>query len=176
MDGTFTVTFTAKPDPKVPEKDDPSFRYAVSVDVTDTTGETRSGSKSVEVGYAALRATVSADEWQVDGKDVALTVTTKTLDGEPLMAKGTLKVFKLKQPDTVARPEIDGGRRYVRIVADKEPKPDPSKPVSWELGEVAFSGDFNTDGAGKAVLNAKLPAGIYRAVVDTADKFGKAAA
>ncbi|HUR53338.1 MAG TPA: alpha-2-macroglobulin family protein, partial [Gemmataceae bacterium] len=174
MDGTFTVTFTAKPDPKVPEWDDPSFRYTVTVDVTDTTGETRTGSKSVEVGYAAMRAEVKADEWQVDGKDVALTVTTKTLDGEPLMAKGTVKVFKLKQPTQVTRPEIDGGRRVPRPVKGQEPKPDASRPVSWELGEVAFSADFTADGAGKAVVNARLPAGIYRAVVDSADKFGKA--
>ena len=36
-DGSFTVTFTAKPDLSVPEKDDPHFHFTVYADVTDTT-------------------------------------------------------------------------------------------------------------------------------------------
>ena len=32
-DGTFKVTFTAKPDPSVPQKDEPTFHYAISADV-----------------------------------------------------------------------------------------------------------------------------------------------
>ncbi|MBO0697415.1 MAG: hypothetical protein J2P46_03410, partial [Zavarzinella sp.] len=50
-DGSFTVKFTAKPDASVPEKDEPTFHFTVNADVTDSTGETRSGSKSVVVGY-----------------------------------------------------------------------------------------------------------------------------
>src|SRR5207248_4775453 len=172
-DGSFTVAFTAKPDRSVPEKDEPSFRYTVTADVTDTTGETRSASKSVEVGYTALRATVSADEWQTEGSEIKLTVNTTTLDGEPQAAKGTLKVYRLKQPEKVARPELDGGYRPFRRPVNREPRPDPSKPVSWELGEVAFSAEFATDGTGKTTITTKLPAGIYRAVVETKDRFDK---
>ena len=40
---------------------DPAFRYTITADVTDTTGETRTGSKSVQVGYVALRATITAE-------------------------------------------------------------------------------------------------------------------
>src|SRR5207248_2014883 len=172
-DGSFTVAFTAKPDRNVPEKDEPSFKYTVTADVTDTTGETRSGSKSVEVGYTALRATVSADSWQTEGSEIKLTVSTTTLDGEGQAAKGTLKVYRLKQPEKVARAELDGGQpRQWR--GNREPRPDPSQPVSWELGEVAFSADFATDGTGKATVTTKLPAGVYRTVVETKDRFDKA--
>ncbi len=173
-DGSFTVPFEAKPDATVPEKDEPTFRYTVSADVTDTTGETRSGSHSVEVGYAALRAAVSVAEWQTADKDVKFSISTTTLDGIGQEAKGTLKVYGLKQPARVGRPELDSGYRYFRGDANKEPKPDPAKPVSWELGDVIHIIDFTTDGKGKAEVVAKLPAGIYRAVVETKDKFGKA--
>ncbi|MBY0513968.1 MAG: hypothetical protein K2P78_08670, partial [Gemmataceae bacterium] len=171
-DGRFTVTFTAKPDRGVPEADDPSFRYTVTADVTDTTGETRSGAKSVEVGYTALRATVSADQWLVEGGEAKFTISTTTLDGEGQAAKGVLRVYKLKQPEAVARPELDGGYRS-RPAAAAEPKPDPARPVSWELGEVVFTADFATEANGQATLTTKLPAGIYRAVLTTTDKFQK---
>ncbi|MBX9628622.1 MAG: hypothetical protein K2X82_32795, partial [Gemmataceae bacterium] len=173
-DGSFSVAFVAKPDPTVPASDDPSFRYTVTADVTDTTGETRTGTKSIEVGYTALRATITLGEWQTAGEPVKLTVSTTTLDGEPQQAKGTLKVYALKQPDTVVRPEIDGGPRFPRPVpAGAKPAPDPTKPVSWEQTEVVYSAPFATDANGKAELTAKLPAGIYRAVVETTDKFDK---
>lgn len=175
-DGSFTVAFAAKPDPSVPEKDEPSFRYTVAADVTDTTGETRSASKSVDVGYVALRATVSSDAWVEGDKETAFRVNTTTLDGEGQAAKGTVKIHPLKQPNKVARPDIDGGyhpRFRPGAGADEEPLPDASKPASWELGDAVFSANFETNGNGNAEVKAKLPAGVYRAVLETADKFGK---
>ena len=172
-DGSFVVPFTAKADPSVPEKDEPVFKFTVTAEVTDTTGETRVGSKSVEVGYAALKVTAAAAEWQTNDADVKFTVNTTTLDGLGQEAKGTLKVFALKQPEKVARPATDGHFHYHFLLADQEPKPDPGKPQSWELGDVKFSTDFTTDGKGVKDVSAKLPAGIYRVVVESQDKFGK---
>jgi uncharacterized protein YfaS (alpha-2-macroglobulin family) len=173
-DGSFSVAFVAKPDPTVPAGDDPSFRYTVTADVTDTTGETRTGTRSVEVGYTALRAKVELNDWQTAGEPVKFTISTTTLDGEPQQAKGTLKVYALKQPDKVVRPDLDGGPRLPRpLPAGAKPAPDPSKPVSWEQTEVVHAAEFATDANGKAEVSAKLPAGIYRAVVETKDRFDK---
>ena len=55
-DGSFEVEFTAKPDPTVDEGDEPTFTFSVYTDVTDTTGETRSGNYSVQLGYTTLNA------------------------------------------------------------------------------------------------------------------------
>ena len=176
QDGSFVIPFVAKPDLSVSEKDEPSFRYVVSADVTDTTGETRSASKSVNVGYVALRATVSSDAWLTQDKETTFAITTTTLDGEGQAAKGTLKIHTLKQPEKVARPDINGGyypRFRAGAAANDEPLPDPSKPNSWELGDVVFTSAFDTNGNGKADLKTKLTAGIYRAVLETTDKFGK---
>lgn len=172
-DGSFTVAFAAKPDRAVPEKDEPSFRYAVTADVTDATGETRSASVVVEVGYTALRATVSADPWQTPGTDVKLAVATTTLDGEGQAAKGTLKVYRLRQPEKVVREQLEDEGWSPHWRGRRGPPPDPSDPANWEPGEVAFAADFATDGTGKATVSAKLPVGVYRAVVETKDRFGK---
>lgn len=175
-DGTFAVPFVAKPDLSVPPKDEPSFRFTITADVTDTTGETRTGTQTVNVGYVALRATVKADEWLTADAEAAFALHTTTLDGEGQAAKGTLTIHALKQPEKVARPSIDGGytpRFRPGAKEADEPPPDASKPESWALGEAAFTRAFETSGAGKAELKTKLGAGIYRAVLETTDKFGK---
>src|SRR5207248_3151404 len=75
-------------------------------DVTDTAGETRSDNRSVAVGYTALQANLSADDWQAADRAAKVIVTTQTLDGEGQAAKGTVKVYRLKQPEKVHRPDI----------------------------------------------------------------------
>ncbi len=175
-DGSFVIPFVAKPDLTVPKKDEPSFRYTVHADVTDTTGETRGGTKSVNVGYVALRANVNSDAWLTSEKETTFVINTTTLDGEGQAAKGALKIHALKQPDKVVRDGLNYYyRNYPRPGADanQEPKPDPSKPQSWELGDVVLSTDFATNGNGKTDAKTKLAPGIYRAILETTDKFGK---
>ena len=95
-DGSFEVKFAAKPDLSVSEKDEPMFEYTVYADVTDTTGETRSGQQTIRVGYTALQATLTADDWQTVDKPVQVTIKTSTLDGEGQLAEGSLKIYRLQ--------------------------------------------------------------------------------
>ena len=187
-DGSFTIEFNAKPDLTVAEKDEPTFQYEITADITDTTGETRSANKGIAVGYTALQASLAVAEWLIDDKEIEVNVTTQTLDGEGQKAEGTVKIYKLKQPEKVVRTNILGsghpvpmprrGKGGGGIVGGgggimPEPKPDPSNINSWELGEIAGDQGFNTDATGKVTLKFKLPAGPYRAVLETQDRFGK---
>ncbi|MCU0857101.1 MAG: MG2 domain-containing protein [Pontiellaceae bacterium] len=166
-DGTFNIPFTAKPDLSISEKDEPIFNYTVTADVTDTTGETRSDQQRVRVAYTALSATLGASEWQTTEKPVEVNIRTTTHDGEGQVAEGIVKIFRLKQPDNVQRPELINDYLY------SEPKPDPSNPNSWELREVVSEKSFNSDAGGNAKFDAPLKAGIYRAMLETKDTFGK---
>ena len=191
-DGAFTIKFTAKPDASVPEKDEPIFRYAVTADVTDTNGETRTGERSVQAGYTALRASLSAKtDWIVAGEPLEITVTTTTLDGEPQKAEGALKIYRLKQPEKVERPDILGQRPNPRPVVSPRGmprrygsrgiihdttnvmQPDPSNPNTWELGEMVAEQGMTTDASGTASWTTKLEAGAYRAKFETQDRFNK---
>ena len=179
-DGAFAVKFTALPDLSVPEKTEPTFSFTVHADVTDTTGETRSASQTLRAGYTALSATIAADAWQTPDKPVEWSVATNSLDGEPQPADGTVKIYALKQPEKVVRPEVAGAVRYdywwFRRNAGKsiEPKPDPSKPDSWDLAEVVVEKPFKTEATGAVKIETPLKAGIYRAMLETKDRFGKA--
>ena len=174
VDGTFKIAFAARPDPSVPEKDEPTFHYVVSADVTDTTGETRSGQVGLNIGYAALQATMSASDWLTNDKLVEMAVRTTTLDGEGQPAEGVVKVYRLKQPAKVHRAELqkDYFQQPVRH-GGKEPRPDLSNPLAWPEGEIVAERGFTTDKEGKATVAVALNAGAFRAILETHDRFGK---
>ncbi|MCH5373906.1 MAG: MG2 domain-containing protein, partial [Planctomycetes bacterium] len=176
-DGSFKIEFLAKPDLSVAEKDDPVFQYTVHADVTDITGETRSAQQVVRVGYTALEVAVTADDWQTVEKPVAIDIRTTTLDGEGQQAEGSLKIYRLKPPEKVQRAELSNrpipyARRGAAV--NREPEPDLSDPRTWPLGDVVAERGFTTDPGGKASFTFELPAGAYRAIVETQDRFGKA--
>ncbi|PIX42556.1 MAG: hypothetical protein COZ57_21050, partial [Armatimonadetes bacterium CG_4_8_14_3_um_filter_66_20] len=133
--------------------------------------------RATNVGYTALRASMSAAEWLTSEKSVEITVATTTLDGEGQGADCALKIHRLKQPAKAQRASLTGYQPYPvrrgRRVADEAPKPDPANPNSWELGEVVAQDGFNTDAAGKATRTYQLPPGPYRALLTTQDRFGK---
>jgi hypothetical protein len=179
-DGAFKIEFAAKPDPKVPEKDEPTFVFQINADVTDSAGETRSADRGIRVGYTALEAMISADDWQTDGKPVELKLETKTLDGEPQVAEGSVKVYELQAPDQVHRAPLSGqeplrygGEFGGGIAGESEQARDLSNPNNWPLGKVIAERGFTTDTNGAAKLSFKLATGAYQAVLETQDRFGK---
>jgi len=178
-DGTFEITFRARPDVSVLEKDEPVFEYTVYADVTDTTGETRSGRQTLRVGYTALQATMAADEWQTADKPVLVTIKTATLDGEGQLAEGSLKIYRLQAPDKVQRQDLGGSpmprpmSRGGPAAGAAEPAPNPADPNSWALGEVVAEHGWTTDADGNAEFSCPLTAGAYRAVLETQDRFNK---
>ncbi len=172
-DGSFAVQFTAKPDLSVLEKDEPIFELQVHADVTDTTGETRSADRTVRAGYTALQAGLSADAWQTPDKAVELTVTTQSVDGQPEPAAGTVRVYALKQPDKVVRAQLGSSWIWRGLGANGEPLPDASNPDTWELAGLVVEKDFETDAQGWVTLPVTLNAGIYRAELQSQDRFGK---
>ncbi len=171
-DGTFDVKFKASPNPKISSESEPTFQFTVHADVTSTTGETRSADHTINVGYTALSASMSADEWQTTKSPVEITISTTTLDGEPQSADGVIKVYRLKQPKKIARTIWQQTYPHFgyRNIA---PQRDATNPNSWPLGEVVSEQKFTTDASGKITKNVKLPAGPYRVMLETKDRFGK---
>ncbi|MCY2994595.1 MAG: MG2 domain-containing protein [Planctomycetota bacterium] len=177
-DGAFTVEFTAKADLAVSPDDEPTFQFAIYADVTDLTGETRSGERRINLGYTALQASLTASQWQTIAKPVEIAIRTTTLDGEGQPAEGSLKVYRLKPPEQVQRGALDESRHSLPPSLraggrDAEAPPDLANPNSWPLGDVVFDQGFTTDAAGNAQAVIPLEAGAYRALLETQDRFGK---
>ena len=173
-DGSFKIEFTAKPDPKILETNEPTFVFHLTSDVTDSAGETRSADHDIRVGYTALEAMLHADAWQAEDKPVELKLETKTLDGEPQPAEGSVKIYELQPPEKVRRPPVRIGMYYWGPFGNNSgDEKDLTNPNNWPLGKVAVERPFSTDTNGAAKLSFTLEAGAYRAVLETRDRFGK---
>ena len=172
-DGTFRIVFAARPDPKIPEQEEPVFQFEVSADVTDGTGETRSDERTVSVGYTALEALLTADDWQTVAQPVRVAVHTMTLDQTGQRAEGALKIHRLKAPPRVHRATL-GFQEPLFTSNPPNPLPaDFSDPNSWPLGEVVAEQRVATDAEGRATASFSLPVGAYRGLFETQDRFGK---
>ncbi|MDF9826662.1 hypothetical protein M2447_000744 [Ereboglobus sp. PH5-10] len=170
--GKFTITFDTIPDKTVDAKNEPVFDYAITAEITDATGETRTVTRVISVGYTALAATVSAGEWQTTDDPVFFNLATKTLDGTAQTTTGTLAIHALKQPSTVPQPALPAIYRHFK--SKNSPEPNPADIRGWPESVVVATQTFTTAAdTGVAELTEKLPAGIYRAIVKTKDRFGK---
>ncbi|MEM8666062.1 MAG: alpha-2-macroglobulin family protein [Planctomycetota bacterium] len=170
--GKFKIEFDAKPDLSVDKTSEPTFRFTVYADVTDRTGETRSDERSFNIGYTALSASISASDWLTEDQPAEMRVRTTTLDGEGQATRGTIRIHEVIQPKTVSRGPLSGD------VSSRQPhvdpsKPDPTNPNSWDVGNLVEERPFETDGAGNFLLAFELASGMYRARLETADRFGK---
>jgi hypothetical protein len=178
-EGAFTVRFVARPAPDVDPKSEANFAFTVRADATDLTGETRSGERGVLVGFTALQASMTADDWQTAAKPVKITVRTTSPDGEARSAKGSVKIHRLREPAKVVRARLQPRNNY-RNYGDgtfvgRTPSDgsDLSDPNSWELGDEVEQEKFKTDEKGQEELTFKLRPGAYRAMLETQDAFGK---
>ena len=177
-DGSFTVKFFAKPDPSASEKDEPTFRYTIYTNVTDSNGETRSASKVINLGFTALKATLSTPQWLDVSEEVPLKVHTASLNDIGESAHCKITIHELVQPAKVVRAKIQGGNRYSHYTAqasNNKPKDniDLSNVNAWPDGKLIQEAKLTTESDGTGELKLKIPAGIYRAKLKTSDKFGK---
>jgi len=174
LDGSFDISFEAVPDPSAPRESQPTFQYTVYADVTDTAGETRSSSLTINVGYTALKAKLDIAEWQMTSQPVRVEVKTESLDGEPLAASGSLKIFQLEPPEQVHRRPLPEYRYHYRSInlADQKPQADLSDYRNWPVGESVAQQPFETTAEGTSELDFELGPGAYKAILETQDKFG----
>lgn len=101
--GKFQVSFKAIPDLSVDERSLPVFTYNITADVTDINGETRSGSQRVSAGYRSLQFLQSIPESGTRKDLDTLTISTTNLNDVFVPAGVSVKVARLKQPETFYR-------------------------------------------------------------------------
>ncbi len=169
-EGKFVVPFTAKPDPTIPESDDPSFVFQVFADVTDNAGETRSGSTGVTLGYAALAINLNAGETAESNREFSLSIGTATLDGKELAASGAWRILRLKEPPAPIRRDIWSERRG----GPKTEQPEfGDNWRTWPVDRAVKESTFQTDSQNPFSAPVKLPAGLYKIEAVAKDAFGK---
>jgi uncharacterized protein YfaS (alpha-2-macroglobulin family) len=190
-DGTVEVTFTPRADErKAGAATGITYRYSLSLDVTDEGGETRSASRSFRLGFVSIEARASAEgDFFREGSVAAFTVMRTDLNGLPKAGKGTWRVVRLIEPSEtllpadqpLPEPPDAGSSRDVRTPGDRlrprwEAMAAPDTILSfWKEGSEAARGQAEHPADGTSSFSVpSLGRGAYRLIYETKDEFGAA--
>jgi uncharacterized protein YfaS (alpha-2-macroglobulin family) len=182
-DGTFEIDFKAIPDTSQDKSGLPTFNYEITADITDINGETRSATTNINVGYHALTAQINIAS-QLDKQDSkqVLSIDTRNLNGEFVPAKGLIKIYKLKAPNSVLRPRPWAAPDYQEFTKEafkalfpNEAYTNEHDPKNWDKGELVYSEDFNTETSKELKLGKikRWKSGAYIVILESKDRFGQ---
>ena len=143
---SFKITFKAIPDETVDKKDQPTFYYEVSADITDINGETRSGNTSVAVAYQMIQLNINMPETLPVDSLKNLNISTTNLNDIFEKANVNVTITKVisptkiyrerywQMPDqfTMSKNEYEGYFPY-DVYKDEDEK------NKWPLGETVVS-------------------------------------
>jgi len=190
-DGSFEMNFTPAADERKAKPDSGlSYRYTLSVDITDEGGETRSASRSFRLGFVNIEASLVADSgFFRKGTECSFTINRVDLNGVPKPGRGTWRIVRLIQPKTTLLPSEqplpespNGGKPkayqtpgdLLRPRWEQAPPPETILRL-WKEGAEAAGGpaEHGANGAAKVKVGALDP-GAYRLLYETQDDFGAA--
>ncbi len=181
--GNFNIKFKAIPDESVDKMSLPTFNYEVTADITDINGETRSTTTVVNVGYHALTASIIvANTLDKDNKTHTIKIDTRNLNGEFVPAKGTLKIYKLKAPNSVLRLRPWAAPDYKNLTKlefktlfPNEAYTNEHDSKNWNKGALVLSKSFDTETSKTLILGKikRWESGKYRIVLESKDRFGQ---
>lgn len=182
-DGNYEIKFKAIPDESTFASDLPVFTYKITADVTDISGETRSSTTSVKVGYHTLTASLDIkDNIDVHDKESKITYEITNLNGEKATAKGEIKIYKLQAPSVPLKerpwpmpdlPKIS--KEQYQELFPHEPYEEIGDWKSWPQGEVYWSAEFDSTDANRDLpltIDSNWPLGSYMAELTTTDEKG----
>ncbi|TAE49865.1 MAG: hypothetical protein EAZ89_13360, partial [Bacteroidetes bacterium] len=175
-EGTFSITFPALPDETVNPEDKPVFTYTLYIDVVDISGETRSTSASVQVGYVSVELEAEIPSQVNKAQPGVFALKGRNLNGEETPVKGKLRIYPLKAPaanlrdrrwarqDRFTLTEAVYKQNFPRDVYTNE-----DQMENWPQGAAITDQDFDTGISAevKADFLRNAPAGSYKAEFQT---------
>ncbi|NML22755.1 alpha-2-macroglobulin [Pseudoflavitalea sp. G-6-1-2] len=179
--GKFKVVFPALPDNSVDKKTQPRFNYEISADVTDISGEVRSGSTNVSVAYQALTLDINAPAELAADSIGSLQVLTQNLGGQFEKSNVTLTAYPLQIPQHQIRaPYWKAADQFALTEAEYhklfplDPYNEEYLPSKWARNASLINITEATNADGKfATGKIKLPAGWYAIEATAKDKYGE---
>ncbi|WP_169719445.1 alpha-2-macroglobulin family protein [Olivibacter sitiensis] len=150
-EGNFEIRFVAK---AATERQDGVFRtysYQIEADVTDISGETRTGQQLVRVGDKSLTLSVLLpDKVDMHALDSVL-IKTENLNGAFVAGQGKINLVKLAAPNRILRRNDFQktnyslyDRKQFEEYFPHDAYADEQNMQHWQRGEVVFDTDFDT--------------------------------
>ena len=182
-DGSFEIEFTAKPEPFVSKEMNPIFDFEVSAEVTDNSGETRSGQTQLRLGYQSLFLNIEAGPLVMDSVGILNEIQIRTTNSMRSFesAKIQLSIFRIETPNRLIRPRyweasdqfVLTEKEYVNYFPHDEYK-NESQPENWPVESMIFSTTDTTKAEKGISLRAqRFSPGWYLFEASTKDKYGE---
>ena len=181
-EGKFIISFAAIPDKSIKKELEPVFEYAVSADVTDINGETRSGETQVPVGYKALNLSISIPDGDITADSLQhIFIKTENLSGEFEPTKVNVSIYKLKSPDRLIRERYweqpdqftMSKEDYIKNFPNDEYN-DETKKETWEkIGEVLNETAETKENALFTIYHSAFTPAWYVIEATAKDKYGE---
>ncbi len=179
-DGSFEISFAPG---RKEEPGEQPWWVAISAEVTDEGGETRSAERTIRVGHASVEAAIATDAGFLPaGLPVSLQVVRGDLNGLPRPGIGRWTLYELRQPERILlpaeMPRLDLEPAELRTPGDLlSPRWQRYSPEErmrgWENGRRVESGGLRHGEDGRAEVRLpELRPGAYRLVYETEDDFG----
>ncbi len=189
-EGRLECRFTPSADEREAENPGVTYRYRLSVDVTDEGGETRSASRVFRLGFVAVEARLDDPPgFSRAGTPTGLVIVRTDLDGKPAPGRGAWELRRLIQPKHPALPaDLPTGPPAGKDTSDAEVYHTPGDGLrprwegsydpeailaTWRLGNRVATGtvDHGSDGRAKLELPTLKP-GAYQLIYTTKDAWG----
>jgi uncharacterized protein YfaS (alpha-2-macroglobulin family) len=178
--GSISLSFVASPDPSIDRKTNPIFLYTTTFDVTDISGETRSITQTLRIGYSALTATLGLPE-QVEASRQAVSLLIQNAGGEAVPVTGQLTVYPIQAPQPALRKRLweQPDRFALTRETFKQLFPldvyqDEDQPANWPRSQAIAQQPVRTLGRDSIALDlGNYPAGAYAAELTVADSTGE---
>ena len=188
-DGAIDVAFTPQADEKQGGASSGlSYRYTLSVEVTDEGGETRTAERSFRLGFVSVEARIDQETGFIAaGAKGTFTINRTDLDGAPKAGKGAWRVVRLVEPEKTLLP-ADQPLPAAPGTVDPAYPPTPGDLLRprwggavapheilslWKAGAEAARGTVENDAKAQARVELTgLSAGAYRLLYETKDDFG----
>jgi uncharacterized protein YfaS (alpha-2-macroglobulin family) len=176
QEGRFTINFNALPDKSISVDKKPNYTYTISVDITDSTGETQSSTKSINLGFEAIKASIIIDDEINIESNISLRIESRNFDGkfEPIQGKITVERFKERERLYRDRywsiTDIDmplyTKEKFSKLFKNYKPI-----DISKREKELIKSINFNTKES-KSLSLGELTQGEYLLTLHTVDRYG----
>ncbi|MCP5109157.1 MAG: hypothetical protein GY950_37600, partial [bacterium] len=181
--GEFEITFSAVPDLAISKESLPAFNFIIYAEVTDINGENQRSSKTVPIGYTALKIGLNlpGELEKTTGPDT-FSISSTTLSGDFIPAAGEISFYRLKVPRRVFRHKlwatpdrtvIEQAEYYKHF--PHESWADEANFLKWEKGKRIFQGAFDTEADKTLKLKAyrKWKPGKYLMEMTSKDSYGR---
>jgi hypothetical protein len=179
--GKFSIRFKASADDIIDKSGKPVFDFVIAADVTDLSGETRSGSTSLSIAFSAIQLQVNVPMVNEADSLKKIGVVSTNMDNQAEPALVNVKIFSLQVPENTIRERY--WQRPDQFVMDKKefasyfPADEydaESNFRNWATKALVKEGTVNTKNENNFSLGGNtLNPGFYRIEATTTDQYGE---